>query len=775
MTALLALFSGAVLLVLPTESHCFPDGYSNPWQILSSHALSFDVSSDNVAISATVGLTDENLLQQERCGHQDLAEMEQQIKNVLEKVIPATVAVDNGSGILIRADGLILTAAHVLLRSEGLAQVTLPDGRRQPADILGVDLHSDTALVKLVGRGPWPSIPLADFPSEGNPNRQFSGFSGEPIPADSLGHWCLAVGYPSAFTRGKPAVARLGRILKRHDRLLNTDCTLMGGDSGGPLVNLSGELIAIHTAIRSELNQNYHRPVSHVRSAWEISSDLSGRVRKRNVVDRQNAIGNATESKDRSQILGHSELSDPLTNPLTNPLANPLTIPLGQPNVSIGLNAETDGSRVRVRRVVGASAAFSSGLQTEDVILKLGEKPIRSFSQFQQALLEFRGRQSVDMIINRYGRLIRLRLDLQKVVWPEEPDEQVDLNSKTQPSDSREGLLNRSSDRSNPILEPQASDIETQPAVDRWADIITELGRPYEASVVEIFGQHQRLALGTVVSAEGFIVTKHSLLEPVVEVKLPDQRRLAAELVRFDVTTDLALLKIQGDPLGLTPVDWQHAARQIFPTQGKLMLSIHPAPQSTQMGMVITSEHQLNVPTSASDGRFVWGVDFQPEVDQQFFQTDSRTGYHRGLRVKRVKPRFLGESCNLLQGDLVTAVNGKNMQSVNDFDDLTSSLTAGQPIELSLVRGQRAMQLNVVAQSSWTRSAHDLWGGGAFSNRRFGLGEVVIHDIPIDPNQQGGLLIDIEGNLVGINLARSLRTATIAIPFVRLVEFLEME
>jgi serine protease Do len=56
------------------------------------------------------------------------------------------------------------------------------------------------------------------------------------------------------------------------------------------------------------------------------------------------------------------------------------------------------------------------------------------------------------------------------------------------------------------------------------------------------------------------------------------------------------------------------------------------------------------------------------------------------------------------------------------------------------------------------------WGGGPFSDKRFGFQEVISHDSVVEPEHCGGPLIDLRGNLVGINIARSMRVATFAIP-----------
>jgi hypothetical protein len=61
------------------------------------------------------------------------------------------------------------------------------------------------------------------------------------------------------------------------------------------------------------------------------------------------------------------------------------------------------------------------------------------------------------------------------------------------------------------------------------------------------------------------------------------------------------------------------------------------------------------------------------------------------------------------------------------------------------------------------KTKYDRWGGGPYSERRFGLGPVVVHDSVIDPQDCGGPLVDVEGNVIGINIARAMRVASFAI------------
>jgi len=151
-----------------------------------------------------------------------------------------------GSGVLISADGYILTNAHVVAqlnprdRSMELArrvQVTLQDDRLYDAEIVGADLGTDIALLKIDGRR-LPYAPLGD-------SEQLR-----------VGEWVMAIGAPFGLQNTVSAgiVSAIGRaglngMLTPYQDFVQTDAAINPGNSGGPLVNLRGEIIGINTAI----------------------------------------------------------------------------------------------------------------------------------------------------------------------------------------------------------------------------------------------------------------------------------------------------------------------------------------------------------------------------------------------------------------------------------------------------------------------------------------------------------------------------------------------
>lgn len=185
----------------------------------------------------------------------DLRAIQNHVKAVLKKVIPCTVGLRvggaAGSGVIVSSDGLILTAAHVSGKPDVTVDVILPDGKVVKGKTLGLNRTIDSGMIKITEGGPYPYIDL--------------GKSGDLKP----GSWCIATGHPGGYRMGRSPVVRLGRLSTINDRLLISDCTLVGGDSGGPLFDVEGRLIGIHSRINGPVTSNVHVPVDTYRETWD--------------------------------------------------------------------------------------------------------------------------------------------------------------------------------------------------------------------------------------------------------------------------------------------------------------------------------------------------------------------------------------------------------------------------------------------------------------------------------------------------------------------------
>lgn len=196
-------------------------------------------------------------------GLADLKAMQDRVKSVLKKVMPATVGVllgpGAGSGVIVTDDGIVLTAGHVSGKPDQNCTLVFPDGTRVKGKTLGYNKRMDSGMIKITDKVP-PHIAVdGKFPTA--PRGDSSKLK--------RGQWLLAVGHPGGYRNGRTPPVRLGRVLKSEGSLIQTDCALVGGDSGGPLFDLDGNVIGIHSRISWSLNSNIHVPVNAYKDDWE--------------------------------------------------------------------------------------------------------------------------------------------------------------------------------------------------------------------------------------------------------------------------------------------------------------------------------------------------------------------------------------------------------------------------------------------------------------------------------------------------------------------------
>ncbi|MEY2427938.1 MAG: serine protease Do [Verrucomicrobiota bacterium] len=145
-----------------------------------------------------------------------------------------------GSGIIIRPDGYILTNGHVVEEAETI-DVRLQNGRTYKATVRGVDPQSDLAVIKIDAHD-LPIAVLAD--SAKTRVGEFAIAIGAPFSLD----YSVTFGHVSAKGRSD-ILPGFGRASMDQD-FIQTDANINPGNSGGPLVNIDGEVMGINTLIR---------------------------------------------------------------------------------------------------------------------------------------------------------------------------------------------------------------------------------------------------------------------------------------------------------------------------------------------------------------------------------------------------------------------------------------------------------------------------------------------------------------------------------------------
>jgi len=139
-----------------------------------------------------------------------------------------------GSGFIIKSDGVIMTNAHVVNGATEVV-VRMTDRREYTAKVIGVDTRSDIAIIKIEAKD-LPVVKVGD--SRGL----------------KVGEWVLAIGAPFGFENSATAgiVSAKGRTLDSgYVPFIQTDVPINPGNSGGPLFNMKGEVVGVNSQIYS--------------------------------------------------------------------------------------------------------------------------------------------------------------------------------------------------------------------------------------------------------------------------------------------------------------------------------------------------------------------------------------------------------------------------------------------------------------------------------------------------------------------------------------------
>jgi serine protease Do len=250
---------------------------------------------------------------------QDLKAIQDHVKQLLPKTVPVTVGLRiggaSGSGVIVSKDGYILTAGHVSGKEGQDVQILLHDGKTLKGKTLGANRGIDSGMIKITQEGEYPFAEMAE-------NAELK-----------KGAWCLAIGHPGGFQKGRSPVVRLGRVLETNKGFLRTDCTLVGGDSGGPLFDMHGRVIGIHSRIGNAITANIHVPVETYRESWDklAAGEVWG-----------------------STLFGPRVASD----------------------TYLGVRRDPDAKEYRIELVAPESPAEKAGLRVNDVILSIDGKKI---------------------------------------------------------------------------------------------------------------------------------------------------------------------------------------------------------------------------------------------------------------------------------------------------------------------------------------------------------------------------------------------------------------
>lgn len=263
-------------------------------------------------------------------------------------------------------------------------------------------------------------------------------------------------------------------------------------------------------------------------------------------------------------------------------------------------------------------------------------------------------------------------------------------------------------------------------------------------STVKILNETgHRVALGAIVNSDGWIVTKASQLPshgPITAL-LADGSDLIAEVVQNVKDVDLALLRVPRS--GLTAVQW---ANSDIPSRGTWLATTDIDKIPSAVGVVSAGIQNVR------SARAVLGVEL----------IDSAAG----AAVVRVLTGTGAQRAGLQVGDNITAVNGQKVASHHAFQRAIDSARGGEAVELTVNRGEEEFTTfaRLMDLSDELLDETEMEVNGPVSARATGFQRVFLHDTVLEPDQCGGPLCNLDGKVVGLNIARAGRVSSYALP-----------
>lgn len=274
-------------------------------------------------------------------------------------------------------------------------------------------------------------------------------------------------------------------------------------------------------------------------------------------------------------------------------------------------------------------------------------------------------------------------------------------------------------------------------------------------STVRVLSDGKDVALGTVVFADGYVLTKASDLRGALAVKFADGSDTDAKVVGVHKATDLALLKVEKK--GLIPLAFGDSKVAAL---GNWLAAAGVGSDPAGVGIVSVvtrSFSKLEQGEFLNANRGFLGIEMKLET-----LTDG------GAEISKVSPGGAAEKAGLKKGDVIRRVDGKAVADFTALRELLNDYRPNQKVKLDVNRKGEALELTatLAGPPAGMSNRGDIQNsmGGALSNRRGGFERVLQTDMVVDPKNCGGCVVDLDGRVVGVCIARAGRVETYVLP-----------
>jgi serine protease Do len=523
----------------------------------------------------------------------------------------------------------------------------------------------------------------------------------------AVGEWVLATGNPGSIVVDRDPPLRLGRVTGHDAESVDTNCALEPGDSGGPLFNLAGEVIGINSRIMTS-SGNYHPdeylsmhvPIAMFTAQWKEL--LSG----------------INANPDANLDGRHPPAPKPVPG-ISNRVRGALN----------ALAADNDPDAVQLLADEKKNGKLTPTPAQMNRLLKLAAQMDRAASTQPGSAPKVAAAPTTKPPTTK-----------PPTTKPPTTKPAAQLARDTAPPEEMGGLpSNRAA------LEVRKNSLLTLslfvPAMETAGDC-----------VVEIRDGSQVALLGTIVGSDGWIVTKASDLPANPRVMMPDGQVVKPKVIGKDKATDLALLKVNFT--GLTAANFDSNPAKLGEWIGA------PTANPNQPAVGVVSHIARSIPETFAhfegEQKIVLGVGFEGPT---------------GCVIRQITKGMPAEAAGMKIGDEVFQLNGQPVTSHDQFVAELKKSKAGDTLSIMVHRAGKDIELKpTIGQAKATTQTANSVGeadnvaGGKLSKRRTDFPQAIQTDAAIWADQCGGPLIDLQGQVIGVTIARYDRVCTFALP-----------
>lgn len=264
-------------------------------------------------------------------------------------------------------------------------------------------------------------------------------------------------------------------------------------------------------------------------------------------------------------------------------------------------------------------------------------------------------------------------------------------------------------------------------------------------ATVEIWCRSKHVAMGVVIDPQGHILTKASELQSNPICRFYDDSEIRAKLLAVDRDYDIALLHVEKDELH--PVVWAETDMQ---EMGRWVIT--PGIEDSPVAIGVSSVKSLDIPKVR--GKAWMGI----EMDI----AETRA------KIQSIRPFSSASRSGLRSGDIILQVSDIVVDNRDKMFSVLKKYSPGDSLFVRVLRGKEYMNFQVTLGRSnedhFHRQAIQNRMGAKLSTRRAGFVGILQHDTVMSSHDCGGPLLNLNGEAIGLNIARGGRTESYAIP-----------